>query len=67
MSHSRNARHILGEIKDVDPAVRENDPHADRGVTQTMDTALSLREGTLAALFATSQKRHEVVSREIGV
>jgi hypothetical protein len=36
---------ILGEIEDVDLAVRENDPHADRRVTQTIDAAFRLRDG----------------------
>ena len=39
-----NARSgILGEIENVDLAMRENDPHADRGVTQTIDAAFCLR------------------------
>jgi len=35
---------ILGEIEDVDLAMRENDPHADRGVTQTIDAAFCFRD-----------------------
>src|SRR5271168_141610 len=30
---------VFGKVEDVDLAVRENDPHADRGVTQTIDAA----------------------------
>ena len=33
---------IFDEVEDVDLAVREDDPHADRGVTQAIDTALRL-------------------------
>jgi hypothetical protein len=40
---------ILGEIENVDLAMRENDPHADRGVTQTIDAAFwSLRAAVLS-------------------
>ena len=28
---------VLGEVEDVDLAVREDDPHADHGVSQRVD------------------------------
>ena len=38
---------VLGEVEDVDLAVGEDDPHADRGVPQAVDAALGVGDGVV--------------------
>jgi len=38
---------VFGEVEDVDLAMRENDPHADRGVAQAVNAALRIRDQVL--------------------
>ena len=41
---------VLGEVEDVHLAVREDDPHADCGVTQAVDAALGVGDGVVLQL-----------------